>query len=157
MGRVVVIVVLLLAGWYCYKTGMFYVLSHDLQPEPNKVSELVGPVGTGVNMAFAEENAKYLIDTHIGTAGQKLEAVQTLNAVIARGDAVNLDDHTKVKALESDKVKVYGCDYAVVQVEVVDGDHQGTNGWVERENVIDNPLQQLFQSMRGTTLPKNIR
>lgn len=155
MGRIILLVILVAAGWYCYKTGIYYAVTHGFVPEPDKVSEVVGPVGTGFYMASSPENIRYVLDTHIGTPEQKSESNLNLQQIISRGDVVHLDDHTKVRAIESDKLKVYGCEYPVVHVEVVGGESNGAKGWIERDNLIDNPLQQLSRSWGGPSITTN--
>lgn len=157
MGRLFLLVLLAFGGWYAYTNGIFYNATHSGQPEPGRDCELVGPVGTGVNLVYQKEDMRYVIDTHIGSTGQKMEANANLEAMMRGGSGFRAPDHTQAKVLESGKTVLYGVTYMVTKVQITGGDSAGTKGWVERDNVLDTPMMKFVQSMRGTSVPTHGR
>jgi hypothetical protein len=137
-------------GWYFYTSGIFYNLTHEMQPELGRRCEVVGPIGEGVDAAGAKESLKYVIDAKIGTASDKAAGRLTVAALKRKGELATLADHTPVKIMESSKLPVLGYPYTLTRVEIIDGEYKGSAAWVQREDVIDSPIYQLHQSMRAT-------
>lgn len=153
MGRLIMLAIICGIGWYCYNNGIWYNISHGGGPQPGIQGEVAGPVRDGVPMMYDPDEAKYMFDVHIGNTQQKWEAAINLDRLMKNGSGVELDEHTKVKVLDSGTIRFLGADYAIAEVEVLSGPNAGAKGWVERNNLIDTPLQQVYQAMRGTTRP----
>lgn len=61
-----------------------------------------------------------------------------------------LPENTAAKVVSSGKFKMYGVPHTVVQIDLTDKELAGVRGWVERDNVIDTPLLDAYNSMRAT-------
>jgi len=51
--------------------------------------------------------------------------------------------------------KMYGVPHHIVQIQLTDPDFAGQSGWVERDNVIDSPFMEAYNSMRATGVKKS--
>ena len=153
MGKILLFLILAGLGWYAYSNGIWYVCQHGGQPEPGRACEMVGPIKEGVNLALEQDDAKYMYDAQIGRPDMKAASRYTLSQIINEGRIVTVPDHSNVVVGETQFLTLYGNKYPVVHVDVTSGDLNGTSGWVERNNVLDNPVMQLYQFMRGTSRP----
>ncbi len=137
-------------GIVLHNNGVLYNLTHELQPEPARNCKVGGPMKDGTYLALAKEDAKYLIDTHIGNPNDRLNSLRTLSALVAGSRAVQLPENTEVKVISNASTTLYGCKYDISKVKVLHGDLANTTGWVERDTIVDSPLFALYQSMRAS-------
>jgi hypothetical protein len=143
--RVIWLAILAGAGWYTWKSGIYYSVTHSGEPEIGRICRICGLSGEGVYCAADQENLKYAIDATIGTPGQRLESAASLVAVVNQGRLVKVADNTQVRVLENDKLSVLGFSYGVAKLEFIDGDYAGSSGWVLREDVVDTPIQEVVR------------
>jgi hypothetical protein len=135
-------------GWYCQKSGILYNLTNDMQPEPGRECHIQGPVRAGVYVAGVKETMQFVIDSHIGNANEKAMARASLNTLERRGELTTVDDGTAVTVIGNSKLKVLGFPYPLTQIEINSGSNAGSKGWVQREDVVDTPIQELYQNLR---------
>lgn len=139
-------------GWYCYDSGILHNLMHGMDPEPGRTCQVAGPIGEGSYLAADKDNLRHVIDSHIGTVQEKATGRIRVSGLVRDGGLLVVEDHSSVKVLANGKLRVLGYSYPITKVEVQDGAAEGQSGWVQREDVIDTPIQQLYQSMRGTKM-----
>ena len=153
ISKMIMLLVIAALGWYAYTTGAYYSLTHGMQAEPKRACELCGPYRKGAFMAYEKDDADFILQTHIGTPGDKLSSCNTLDAIVSEGRVALLPEHTQAVVETSGTRTLYGCIYPITKVKITNGEYQDQEGWVERENVIDNPIQQIYQAMRSTSAP----
>lgn len=137
-------------GWYCYQNGIVYSFMNEGKPEPGRACEVVGPIGEGVYAAPAKSDMQYVIDSHIGTVAEKAQGRMRVGGLVRNGALILLDDHTPVKIVSNSTLRVLGFGYPLTGVEVTGGPQAGLAAWIQREDLVDTPLQQIYQSMRVT-------
>lgn len=150
MGRVFFLLCVLGLGWWCSTNGILYNLMHGFEPEPARKCVLQGVHKEGVYFAPGKEDISYLLDTHIGSGGQRIEAMQKLLAAVSHGLVYKVPESTVAKVVSNSTHKMYGVPHHIVEIEVVDGDFAGQRGWVEREDVVESPLMEAFTAMRAS-------
>jgi hypothetical protein len=135
-------------GWYVYESGIFYNLTHEMQPEVGRQCEVAGPIGEGVDACSAKDSMKWVIDAKIGTPQDKMAGRLRLERLKTTGEIATLADRTPVRVVENGTLHVLGYRYPLTQVEIAAGEYKGASAWVQREDVIDTPIQKIYQTMR---------
>lgn len=154
MLRLFFLAVIVAGIWWANNNGVLESLATNFTPKPGKKCEIAGPFGEGVWVGNSKDACALLIDSNLGTAGDKLQGAANRAVAMKNGELAQIADHTKIEIIKNDKVKLYGNDHAVVEAKVLSGDLEGTTIWLCRDDVIDTPLQEWFQSLRQTKLHK---
>ena len=138
---------LLLAGlYYLYDTGVLQALASGNVPQVGRKCEVCGPKGGYVYMALSKQYASYPIDAAIGFSSRDRANAESALARAVESDIIlTPDHHTKVEVLANDKAQLWGCTYRISKVEILEGEYKGKKGWVQREDVIDTPIQDIIQ------------
>lgn len=149
MGRLFMLLAIAALGYWCYQTGIFYSVTHNFEPEPKRAAVLHGLRKDGVKFALEKENMNYVLDSQIGTPGQKMEAALRLSAAMNQGLVGELPENTKCTVISSTSSKMYMHSYPLVKVEINGGEYDGTQVYVQREDVIDSPMMEGYAAMRN--------
>lgn len=145
----IVFFILLLGGLYwAYQTGILDSLSSGNLPKIGKEVKLRSArKGAGIPIAGDKQTIARAIDSHLGSESDKLVGGVQLAGLYQNGELVKLPDDTKARVAERSTVKVQSMLFQIVKVRILSGNNKGAVGWVERENVIDTPLHELYQSV----------
>ena len=152
------IFLLLIGGalYWGYQNGSLESLRSGGVPQVGREAKLMGPVkGAGVDVCIDKHSISRAIDSHIGSASDRLAGAAEVAAMYRSDRAVNVADNTRVKVLEASSVKVGSIPYKITKVKILSGENKGGVGWTDRADVIDTPVQELYQSMRGVSRPDN--
>lgn len=156
--KLMCLVLLVGALFWAYQNGVLDSISSGNVPKIGKEVKLVGPAkGAGVPIGGDRELISRSIDAHLGTQSDKLAGAMTMATLFRSGELVKLPDNTKARVAEIDTVRVQSMPFKVVRVKILSGSNKGASGWVERDNVIDTPLQELFQAFRSPPKTKGKR
>ena len=117
-----------------------------------KEVKLCNPIkGAKVTVAADIPTISRAIDSQLGSESDKLAGAMGIAALYHNGDLVKLAANTKARVAGVETVTVHSMPFQVVKVKILSGSNKGGVGWVERDNVIDTPMHELFQSMCSTT------
>lgn len=149
MGRIIFLLLVVVLGYWCFTSGVIYNLTHQFEPEPQRAAVLHGPRKDGVKFAPVKENMQYVIDSKIGTPGQRVEAMLRETAAMNQGLIGKFDENTPCKVIETSNITMYRTKYPIVKVAITGGEYKGSRAFVQREDVIDSPVMELFAAMRN--------
>lgn len=156
MGKLFFLVLIGAAGYYLYATGILLALIDGNTPQIGKECEINSPYGDSVLAAYNKQTAAIPIDATIGSGYMRLPAVAALKTSLKNGQIVKVKNGTRTKILENDKVTLYAVPHQLVKVKILEGDYEGSKAWVERDRVIDTPLQAIWQlALRPNKLNKD--
>lgn len=148
----------LLAAW---RTGCLESIRSGAVPESGRECIVAGPIpNKGVPVAVDPESLKKEMDTHVGGASSaRLAGVSGLQSLYDDGQLATIADRSKVKIIENGQLRIDGVPYQIVKVRLLDGDNKGSTVWIERINLIDTPIQAVFQSLRtsGKSAPETAK
>lgn len=144
MGRVLFFLTLVAVAYYLHSTGILASINNGNQAIVGKDCELASPYKSGVYVGATKHLAAIPIDATIGNEYLRTPAKTELQRCLNDGRIVSLPDHTKVRVLGNDKVVLYAIPHGLVKVKILNGEYKGSQGWVERERVIDTPLHRIY-------------
>ncbi len=147
MGKLIFLITLALAAYYLYSTGILTSLNNGNQAILGKSCEVSSPYDESVYIGANKRLASVPIDATIGNDYLRLPAKNELQRCLKNGSIAKLPNHTKVKVLGNDKVVLYAIPHGLVKIKVLDGDYEGSLGWVERDRVLDTPMHKLFNQI----------
>lgn len=146
MGKFVFNLALLGLAWYLYSSGLLMAVLSGNVPEVGRTCQLWGPKNGQIYVALSRDDIKWPFDATIGfTQRDRAPAQRELSVAVDAGKIICPSDHTAAKILATDKLHLYSCLYPITKVKILSGAYKGKVGWVQRENVIDTPLQELIQ------------
>ena len=142
-----ILIILMIAGviWYADTHDVAKDVAHLLSPKAGTKCELRGFFGECIYMGDDKPTMKTIVDSTIGNAQDRMQGAQTVATLIRNGDIMELDDHTKVQVIGNDNFILYGATHPIVKVKVLSGGYSGQTGWINRDDVIDSPLQDFYQ------------
>jgi hypothetical protein len=143
----ILVLALLFAAW---KTGVLESVCSGGVPEYGRECTVEGPVrAKGVPAAIDPETLAREIDTHVGGASsERLALAMGVQSLFDSGALAVVNDGSRVKVVENGSLTVQSMPYKTVKVRVLNGELKGQQLWIERVNLIDTPVQTLFQSLR---------
>lgn len=147
MGKFVFLVILAGITYYLHSTGILNSLDGENKAIEGKDCEIASPYSSGVYVGATKNLAAVPIDATIGTEYLRAPAKIELSRCLRNGSIIKVADRTKVRVLKNDKVKLYAIPHQLVKVKLLSGDYKGSLGWVERDRVIDTPLQQVYHQL----------
>lgn len=149
MNRLISLLIIGVALYYGYQTGILESLISGFEPKVDKDVVLRGPLKEGVDVAASKETARVFIDSFIGRDFEsRMAGGATRRHLLQTGDVVKVAEKTKAKVMANSKVMCSGAMYPVTQVEILNGPAKGGVGWVDRWDVVDNPMLEFYQMMR---------
>lgn len=148
-GRLVLVLLVAAFVYYLNDSGLLTYCTNSGMPGKGRICTVAGPTGT-VYFSPTEFMTKFEIDSHIGTAQEKWAAHVQLARYVEQGEIFELSEGTKVQVLQTKRVLVQSAPHWITQVKLLGGELKGAQGWVNRADVIDCPVQQIYQSMRKT-------
>lgn len=150
MGRLIFLLLLAGLGYGAYTTGVWYDLTHDLRPEPGHAGYLTGPLHEGAWFATNQDDIKWYLDTTLKgpMGGDIMDSLQELVLAQKRGAIYQIAEKTKIQVMQNGDLSVHQVPFKIVKVRLTSGESNGCEGWVHRDDVVDTPLQEMFQGMR---------
>lgn len=147
--RLLGLILLALGLVWAYQTGILESISSGGEVKVGRTAKLCGPIkGSGVPAATDIESLAKEIDAHQGSDSDNPAVLLETESLYRKGLLVKVPENTKVSILESSKVMAASFPHKIAKVRVLSGTERGTY-WVERENVIDTPLQEVMQLLRS--------
>ncbi len=152
MARFLLFLILAAAFWWAYTTGIVDSITHEFKPKTGKKCCVVGPFSEdGVWLGETFDVAVRLIDSYIGLRSDQLAGAFARAAMKREGEAVVIANGTKVQVEETRSGFIHRVPFKVVKVKLINGKYAGAHGWVRRDDVIDTPLQELYQKFRSVS------
>lgn len=143
MGKLIFFFTLAWTIFYLHSTGILTSLNNGNQAIVGKSCEISSPYDEDVYIGATKRLAAVPIDATIGNDYLRLPARNELHRCLKNGSIAKLPNHTKVKVLGNDKIVLYAIPHGLVKIKVLDGDYEGSLGWVERDRVLDTPMHKL--------------
>lgn len=148
MFKILMLILIAAAGWYCYDTGILEGLGNNFTPKAGKTCELVAPAGGKLYVAVSQEMLGNVIGLAEMKSIERIDDQEKLQYILSRGYATAIPDHTKAIILGNAWITVHRAPFHVNQVKLLDGEFAESKVWVRRDNVVDTPVQQLFKAFR---------
>ncbi len=150
------VILLILAGLFgAWKSGALESIRSGGVPEYGRECTIDGPLkNKGVPAAIDPESLVREIDTHVGSASsERLAGAMGLQSLLDSGELAIIPAKSKVRVVENGSVTVQGMPYNTVKVRILEGKLKDVELWIERINLIDTPIQVVFQAIRQQGKP----
>lgn len=145
MGKIFSWLCILALAYYLYSNGVLMAVVNGNIPETGKPAEVAAPKGGDAYLALQKEDTSIPIDATIGMSkAARRSSIKDLKLALMQRRLIVIPDKTKLKVLANGKISVYSCMYRIVKVKVMEGNYAGHDGWMLRDDVSDNPLQEII-------------